>query len=97
MVIPFILEVAAVLAAFTNWCASLTHRIDSYAHGPGRSSRFIQLPPSCNFNDFGYMPFILETVVSGKGYIYVQWFSDKGSISGVGDGLNPFAVFPDNG
>lgn len=40
------------------------------------------------------MPFVAETGVSGKGYIYVQWFLDKGSISGLGDGLNPFRVFP---
>jgi hypothetical protein len=72
MVIPFILDVAAVLAAFTNWCASLTHRIDSYAHGPGRSSRFIQLPPTCIFNDFGYISLVPETTTSGKRYIYVQ-------------------------
>lgn len=39
------------------------------------------------------MPFIPEIGVSGKGYIYVQWFSDKGSISGLGGGLNPFPVF----
>jgi hypothetical protein len=34
-----------------------------------------------------------ETDASGKGYIYVQWFSDKCSISGLGCRLNPFAVF----
>lgn len=40
--IPFILEDAGVLAAFTHWSASPAHRIERYAHGDSFSRRLPQ-------------------------------------------------------
>jgi hypothetical protein len=60
--IPFILDVAGLLAAFTN-----------HSHiGQLCSCGFVQLPPTCNVNDFGYS------------YLFLLLFVEAALVAAIG-------------